>query len=93
MKASRLVNALFVVLFLATGVFSVAFLYRDYQHLDNLRSENAVLSRQQENLQRESAAREAQLEKLKGDSEYIESLIRTKLNYAKEGETVFRFEQ
>lgn len=93
MRASRLITILFTFLFIGTGVFAAAFLYRDYQHLDNLRSENVVLAKRYSLLEAEANKREDQLNKLKGDSEYIESVIRSKLNYAKDGEIVFRFER
>ncbi len=93
MTARRFTNLFFAVLFVGAGVFAAAFLYRDYQHLDNLRAENTVLAKRQEALAKESEKREAQLEDLQGDPEYIESVIRTKLNYAKEGELIFRFER
>lgn len=83
----------FAVLFIGAGVFAAAFLYRDYQHLDKLRAEKMVLSKRHEALVEESSKREAQLENLQGNPEYIESVIRTKLNYAKEGELIFRFER
>lgn len=92
MKASRFTNALFALLFLGAGVFAAVFLYRDYQHFDNLRSENVQLTSRKAALEQEADKREAQLEKLQTDSEYVESVIRTKLNYAKDGEVVFRFE-
>ncbi len=93
MTARRFTNLFFSFLFLAAGIFAVAFLYRDYQHLDNLRAENKVLSKRHDLLAAESSKREAQLKDLQQNSEYIESVIRTKLNYAKEGETIFRFER
>lgn len=93
MNARRFTNLLFAVLFIGAGIFAASFLYRDYQHLDNLRSENTVLSKRHDSLVEESTKREAQLEYLQGDSAYIESVIRTKLNYAKEGELIFRFER
>lgn len=93
MSARRFTNILFALLFLGMAVFATAFLYRDYQHLDTLRAENAVLNKKGDALREESAKREAQFDKLNGDSEYIESVIREKLNYAKEGEVVFRFER
>jgi cell division protein FtsB len=61
--------------------------------LDNLRSENTVLSKRHDALEDESSKREAQLKSLQGDPEYVESVIRTKLNYAKDGELIFRFER
>ncbi|MBK1876305.1 FtsB family cell division protein [Pelagicoccus mobilis] len=93
MRASRFTNILFAFLFVGAGVFAAVFLYRDYQHFDNLRSENVQLSSRHAALAEESAKREGQLDKLQGDKEYIESVIRTKLNYAKEGEVIFRFER
>lgn len=93
MKARRYTNLLFAVLFLGVGVAAAAFLYRDYQHLDNLRAENKVLTKRKAVLQSESESREDQLDKLQGDSEYIETVIRSKLNYAKDDEVIFRFER
>lgn len=93
MNARRFTNLLFTFLFIGAGLFAASFLYRDYQHLDNLRSENIVLSKRHDALVEESTKREQQLEDLQGNSEYIESVIRTKLNFAKEGELIFRFER
>lgn len=93
MKASRFTNLLFAILFLGLAAFAAVFLYRDYQHLDNLRAENKVLANRHDALVEESAKRDEQVERLQGDPEYIESVIRTKLNYAKDDEVVFRFER
>lgn len=93
MSARRFTNILFVLLFAGMAIFATAFLYRDYQHLDTLRAENTVLNKRSEGLREEAAKREVQFGKLNGDSEYIEAVIREKLNYAKEGEVVFRFER
>ncbi|MDQ8185513.1 septum formation initiator family protein [Pelagicoccus sp. SDUM812002] len=93
MTARRFTNLFFAVLFIGAGVFAAAFLYRDYQHLDNLRSENTILSKRHAAVVDEATKREAQLDDLQANPEYVESVIRTKLNYAKEGELVFRFER
>lgn len=93
MSARRFTNLFFAILFFGAGIFAAAFLYRDYQHLDNLRDENTVLSKRYNSLQVESDKRDAQLVNLQDNPEYIESVIRTKLNYAKEGERIFRFER
>lgn len=93
MNARRATHFFFAVLFIGAGVFAAAFLYRDYQHLDNLRAENKVLSKRHDALKEESSSREAQLKAFQGDPEYVESVIRAKLNYAKEGELIFRFER
>lgn len=92
MKSSQIVTFFFVLAFITVGVFAIVFLYRDYQHLDKLRSEQAILEQKLEMLRAEVSEREETLAKLKGDSEYIEKVIREKLNYAKEGEVIFRFE-
>ena len=93
MKSARFVNLIFAFVFLAVAVFASVFLYRDYQHYDNLRTQQALLEKRLESLDAEHAEREDQLQKLKGDTEYIESVIRAKLKYAKEDETIFRFEK
>ncbi|MBC2608113.1 FtsB family cell division protein [Pelagicoccus albus] len=93
MSLSRFTNLLFALLFIGAGLFAAVFLYRDYQHYDNLRSENTVLAKRHEALKQESARREDEVEKLKNDPEFIERAIRTKLNYAKEKEVIFRFER
>lgn len=93
MTGRQFTNLFFAILFIGAGVFAAAFLYRDYQHLDNLRAENTVLSKRHDALELESGKRENQLADLQDDPEYIEAVIRTKLNYAKEGERIFRFER
>lgn len=93
MTARRLTNILFTLLFLGVGTVASVFLYRDYQHFDNLRAENRVLVRQNAALEKDAAKRESQLRRLNADPEYIESVIRRKLNFSKDGETIFRFER
>lgn len=92
MKASRFTNLLFSLLFVGAGLFAAVFLYRDYQHFDKLTNEKTQLLSRSEVLKEESEAREKQLLKLKGDREYLQAIIRERLNYAKEDELVFRFE-
>lgn len=89
----RLVNSFFLAAFVALAVFAAVFLYRDYQHLDYVESQETLLEKRLAALQEESRKREAQLEMLSGDSEYIESIIRAKMKYAKPEETIFRFER
>lgn len=93
MNTGKLVNLLFAVALIAVAVVAAVFLYRDYQHYDKLERERQILEKRLASLERESEKREGQIEKLQGDSEYIESVIRSKLKYAKEDETIFRFEE
>lgn len=92
MSSARVVNFLFAFLFAAVAVFAGVFLYRDYQHLDYSRKEKALLEQRLAGLQAEANTRSERIAKLNGDPEYIEKVIREKLNYAKPDEVVFRFE-
>lgn len=92
MKGGRIVNIVFVMAFLAVGALASLYLYRDYQQLDHLESQKKTLEKRYEKLTEAANEKEETLEKLQGDSEYVERVIREKLNYAKEDENVFRFE-
>lgn len=89
---SRAVNLIFALAFVLLAVGASVYLYRDYQHLDKQRSEEAELARKLELLEQENQRRERSIVKMEKDSEYVEKVIRDKLNYAKEDEVVFRFE-
>ena len=91
--SGRLVNAFFLAAFAVLAVFAAVFLYRDYQHYDYVESQHKRLEQRLATLQAESRKRDEQIEKLSGDSEYIEAVIREKLKYARQDETIFRFER
>jgi len=93
MSLRQFTNVLFSLLFLALASVAAVFLYRDYQQLQSQRSENLALEAQYSRLAEEIAEREDDLQRLSNDPEHLESVIRQKLNYAKEGETIFRFER
>lgn len=92
MKSGRIVNIFFALAFVALGVFAAIYLYRDYQHLDHLKSEEQVLDNRLNSLEKAATDQQKKLDWLEGDSEYVEKVIREKLNYVKEDEDVFRFE-
>ncbi len=92
MSSVRIVNILFVFLFAAVAVFAGVFLYRDYQHLDYARKEKILLEQRLSGMQAEAAARSNRVAQLQGNPEYVEKVIREKLNFAKPDEVVFRFE-
>ena len=92
MNSGRVVNVIFTLAFAAVAVFAAVFLYRDYQHLDHTRKEKALLEQRLGVLRKESSSQEAKVAKLNEDPEYVEKVIREKLDYAKQDEVIFRFE-
>lgn len=92
MNTSRFVNTVFTFLFAGVALFAAIFLYRDYQHLDHARKQKALMEQRLATLQKESDTRQTRIDRLKRDPEYMEQVIREKLDYAKKDEVVFRFE-
>ncbi len=93
MKAGKIVNIVFSLALLAAAALATVFLYRDYQHYDHLLAQQTTLENRLASLEQESSKRASQLVRLNEDSEYVESIIRDRLKYARPDETVFRFER
>ena len=92
MAFRRIANFIFYLVFAGVAVFSVTFLYRNYQEPEAMRAEEKVAEAKLNELKRKSDQRELALTKLESDKDYVEDTIRKKLGYAKENEVIFRFE-
>lgn len=92
MSFGRVFNILFVLAYVALGVFGLSYLYRENDALRVLEAKEAVAQERLDTFRSEVAQKREDLSRLKDDPEYIEQVIRTKLNYAKENELIYRFE-
>jgi cell division protein FtsB len=91
MNSRQVIVTLYVVLLSGLGLGASAFLYdarTEYQQLKA--TETALRAKLAE---KEAQLKEQQriLDRLKTDHEYVERVIRKRLNYVKQGEVVFRF--
>ena len=93
MRTARLLNLLFLFCLLVVGVFAGTFAYQRYQKLTAARGAEVDASRQLALLEEKTRARKTSLARLQHDPGYVEKVIRQKLNYAKENEVVFKFEE
>ena len=91
MNTRQVIITLYVVLLSALGLGGGALLY-------DARTEFRQLKATETTLRAKLAEKEAQLkeqqrilERLKTDRDYVERVMRKRLNYVKPGETVFRF--
>lgn len=92
MKTSRLLNLFFIFALLGVGVFAGSYAYQGYQKLETARSEESAAAERLALLEAKTDTRRTALARLKQDPEYVERIIRQKLNYVKENEVVFKFE-
>ena len=92
MSLGRVFNILFVLAYVALGVFGLSYLYRENDALRVLEAKEEAAQRKLDTFRSEVAQKREELSRLKDDPEYIEQVIRTKLNYAKENELIYRFE-
>ncbi|MFL3657276.1 MAG: septum formation initiator family protein [Opitutales bacterium] len=92
MRTAQLLNILFISGLLAVGCFAGSDAFKRYEKLQAARGTEAEAQRNLELLDVKTESRKIALERLKHDPEYVEKIIRQKLNYAKEDEVVFKFE-
>lgn len=92
MSNGRVLSFSFALALLAVGALGATYLYRNYQELEYMRQKEQIAAVKLAELKAESAARRETLEKLANDARHIERTIRSKLNYGKADETIFRFE-
>lgn len=88
----RLSQAAFFLLLVALVILLAQFYVPLFKQNQRLRERNLSL---EADIQREEArarSMDSEIESLQKDPEAIERLAREKLGYAKEGETIFRFE-
>jgi len=92
MRSTRLLNAVFLLAFLVIGSFAGSYALERYRKLEVMRSSEAKAATRLLQMQIATSSKRVALARLNHDPEYVERLIRQKLNYAKAGETVFKFE-
>ena len=89
---SRVLNLVFFLVFASVATLGGIFVYRNYQELEFMREREAIAAGKLDALRQETQRRVEVLSKLEQDPEYVERIIRSKLNYAKKDEIIFRFE-
>ncbi|MEM9158951.1 MAG: septum formation initiator family protein [Verrucomicrobiota bacterium] len=92
MSFGRVFNILFALAYLALFAFAFTYLYQENDELRVLKERQSQAQEQLDTYREEVATKRDELSRLSNDPEYIEQTIRTKLNYAKDDELVFRFE-
>ena len=92
MSSGRVLNFSFAIVLLAVSALGATYLYRNYQELEFMRQKEQLAAARLAELKAESSTRAQTLDKLQNDARHIERSIRSKLNYGKADETIFRFE-
>ncbi|HQF37479.1 MAG TPA: septum formation initiator family protein [Opitutaceae bacterium] len=93
MSLGRFLATLYAVVFLALSAFAGISFMQTYQELGNLRTQESETRQKLQVAEQELREQQRMLEQLRTDPLYVESMIRRKLGYAKQGETVFRFRE
>ena len=93
MSLGRFLATLYAVAFLALSAFAGISFMQTYQELGNLRTQESETRQKLQVAEQELREQQRMLEQLRTDPLYVESMIRRKLGYAKQGETVFRFRE
>ena len=93
MTLGRFLATLYAVAFLALSAFAGIAFVQTYQQLANLQTQESESRQRLQVAEQELRDQERMLAQLRSDPQYVESMIRRKLGYAKQGETVFRFRE
>lgn len=93
MSLGRFLATLYAVVFLALSAFAGISFMQTYQQLTNLRTQETESRQRLQLAEQELREQQRTLAQLRGDPQFVESMIRRKLGYAKQGETVFRFRE
>lgn len=91
MNLRRLIISLYLVLFLGAGATSGYFLWQAREEYSRLRRLEADTRRRLAEAEARLKEQERILDRLRNDPEYVERVIRRRLNYAKPDEYIFRF--
>lgn len=92
MRSIRLLNAALLIVFLVIASFAGSYALERYRRLEVMKSSEAKAAARLLEMQVATSSKRVALARLNHDPEYVERIIRQKLNYAKAGETVFKFE-
>jgi len=93
MSLGRFLATLYAVVFLALSAFAGISFMQTYQELTNMQTQAAETRQKLQMAEQEMREQDRMLVQLRSDPQYVESMIRRKLGYAKQGETVFRFRE
>jgi cell division protein FtsB len=93
MNLSKLINALYIVLFAGITLWAVTFFVQMHRELKALQAQESVNQRRLAEAETKLKAQEEYLNRLRNDPALVERLIRQKLAYAKSDEFIFRFEE
>lgn len=92
MSTTRILNFFFLIVLLLASGFALSHLDGRYDKLVATREAEQAAKSQLAELEAKIAAKKSSIDRLNHDPEYVEKVIRQKLNYAKAEETVFKFE-
>jgi cell division protein FtsB len=93
MFLGRFLVTLYAVAFLALSAFAGISFMQTYQELTNLQTQETETRQKLQVAEQDLREQQRMLAQLRSDPQYVESMIRRKLGYAKQGETVFRFRE
>lgn len=91
MTLGRFLATLYAVAFLALSAFAGIAFVQTYQQLTNLQTQESESRQRLQVAEQELRDQERMLAQLRSDPQYVESMIRRKLGYAKQDETIFKF--
>lgn len=93
MSLGRFLATLYAVVFLALSAFAGISFMQTYQELTTLKTQEAETRQKLQVAEQDLREQARMLDQLRSDPQFVESMIRRKLGYAKQGETVFRFRE
>jgi cell division protein FtsB len=93
MFLGRFLATLYAVVFLALSAFAGISFMQTYQELTTLQTQEMETRQKLQVAEQDLREQQRMLAQLRSDPQYVESMIRRKLGYAKQGETVFRFRE
>lgn len=92
MRPTRILNVVCLIAFLVIASFAGSYALERYRKLEVIKNSEAKAAARLMEMQVATSSKRESLARLNRDPEYVERIIRQKLNYAKTGETVFKFE-
>jgi len=93
MSLGRFLATLYAIVFLALSLFAGISFVQTHQELDNLKAQQNEAQQRLTMAERELRDQERTLDQLRTDPQFVETMIRRKLGYARSGELVFRFRE
>jgi len=92
MRSTQILNVVCLIAFLVIASFAGSYALERYRKLEVIKNSEAKAAARLVEMQVATSSKRESLARLNHDPEYVERIIRQKLNYAKTGETVFKFE-